>query len=716
MNITNLELAQATIQIFCGLLCILAIIIISASNNNNKSHSAIKWMFFCVSFNYFGEACAYIFRGNVQPLALVLNQTADYIVFISNCILIIVFIRYIYALIEEAGAKPDLRYMKLTYILMTVNLICIFINLFTGWMFTFDQQNYYHRNYFWYIYTVICSICSVFPIILCIQNRHILKRNIILSVMFYILMPLIATILQVFLYGWSILNIGIGVALVLVLVTYVKNWSNSLEIDDDARKKGQHSLDTVILLCIMVISMAASIVTCIISIDRISDDMEESDSKTIAHMVSDSIDIAFLEPITVAETMSNDYSMLQNMKKSGEISPTYVEEDFAEYLESIREAFGYQMVFAVCDKSRAYYTYNGIAKYINTNKNKNGHDIWYKMFCDSGKHYDLDVDTDEANHWDLSVFVNTEIRDEENQFLGVCGVGVEMSSLQSTLEQYEKEYGVRIYLVDETGLIQVSTNAQKIEIEHLDASYFSKVNSADFYYEQLADTNRLTKYMDNLEWYLVIEDNHANKIQVLEITLPSIMIFVIGLVAMGIGFGIMLRRERRINRELQEKRLMSLTDELTGVKNRRAFQEDCTRLQDTDKSDLVMIMMDLNGLKETNDTMGHMAGDELIIGASNCMITVFSEFGRIYRIGGDEFVALLRCSREQAEDAFRTFEHLSHSWKGRYIREISISRGIVVFAEHENLSMEEAKQIADQLMYEDKEIYYQKTGKNRRLH
>ena len=57
-------------------------------------------------------------------------------------------------------------------------------------------------------------------------------------------------------------------------------------------------------------------------------------------------------------------------------------------------------------------------------------------------------------------------------------------------------------------------------------------------------------------------------------------------------------------------------------------------------------MMDLNGLKEANDNIGHEAGDELIIGASKCMDNAFSGLGRTYRVGGDEFVALLRGTRE----------------------------------------------------------------------
>ena len=65
----------------------------------------------------------------------------------------------------------------------------------------------------------------------------------------------------------------------------------------------------------------------------------------IAHMVSDSIENEFLRPIVVAETMSNDYSLKQYMKKSAAGSPEAVENRVAAYLDSIRNGFGYRMVF-----------------------------------------------------------------------------------------------------------------------------------------------------------------------------------------------------------------------------------------------------------------------------------------------------------------------------------------------------------------------------------
>ena len=94
------------------------------------------------------------------------------------------------------------------------------------------------------------------------------------------------------------------------------------------------------------------------------------------------------------------------------------------------------------------------------------HDIWYKEFLESNKTFNLNVDTDEANQWILSVFVNHEILDENGDLLGVCGVGVEMKDLQRFLKRYEIKYNLRISLIDQDGLIQVETGDARIARDH----------------------------------------------------------------------------------------------------------------------------------------------------------------------------------------------------------------------------------------------------------
>lgn len=469
----------------------------------------------------------------------------------------------------------------------------------------------------------------------------------------------------------------------------------------------------IILFVVMTISMSASVFSCILSIQRISSENSEDESMLLAHMVSDGVEREFIEPIVVSKTMSNDYTLRKYMKLGQKTSSASVEDKISIYLDSIRNGFDYQMVFAVCDQSGAFYTYNGISKYVDVEQDP--HDIWYKEFLESNKTFNLNVDTDEANQWALAVFVNHEILDEHGELLGVCGVGVEMKDLQRFLKRYEIKYNLSISLIDQDGRIQVASDAARIERDHLQISGLDQIGSDEFVYESGIDSSRMIKYLEELGWYLVVEDLNPDKINVLEISAGSIIIFVIGLLMMGIVFFVMSGRERKTSKELAERRKISLTDDMTGLFNRRAFEEYGANLIKNDRvSTVSILMMDVNGLKTANDTYGHLAGDELIIEAAKCIQTAVGELGRAYRTGGDEFVALLTCSEEKQRDVLQTLERLVGCVKCSYPCELTISKGLVVCKEHPDLTFDEMKDLADKRMYADKEEYYRRSGKKRR--
>lgn len=709
MYITNLEVTQATIEIFSGFICLMLAVIITMNGRGRASWRLLKWMLFSVSIIFFAESAAYIFRGNTNRVSIFMTRSSNFTVFLFNIILLKLFIHYMYHLLKEKGVAVSGIYKRIVNVCQTAALVILLTNVSAKWMYYFDEVNYYHRNTGWYVYT-ICNLLSILAsCAMSIRYRKTVSKIMLSSLLTYALMPVAAIVLQAFFYGISITNIGIFIAMLFMLVAYLKEWGQTAQVESNEQK----SLGNIVLFAIMTISMSVSIFSCVVSIERISSENSQSDSMMVAHMVSDRMENKFLRPIVVAETMANDYSLKKYMKKSGIDSPESVEKAVGDYLDSIRNGFGYQMVFAVCDASKAYYTYDGISKFVDTEKND--HDIWYQKFLEEGKHYDLDVDTDEANQWALSVFVNTEITDEKGNFLGVCGVGVEMTDLQKLLQKYEKKYNIKIDLIDSTGLIQVDSDASRIERDYLDNSYLQDVGSVEFYYERLSNSSRMTKYMKELDWYLVVEDLHPDKINVLEITMTSIVIFVIGLFMMGIVFAVISIRERKASRELMERRKMSLTDDMTGLLNRRAFAEDCMKVQKEKRVlNTTIIMLDVNGLKTANDLYGHMAGDALIIGAAKCIQTAVGEYGNVYRTGGDEFVALLECTKGQLDDLLRTMEHLIDRRKGAYQCELAISKGVVVCREHEDLTFDEMKKLADQLMYEDKDEYYRRTGKVRR--
>ena len=543
-----------------------------------------------------------------------------------------------------------------------------------------------------------------------IKYRKYLKKRSFISMMLFSFILIIATVVQSFIYGFSITNLGLGIGSFVMFAAYMYDWSHNG--DEHTNMINGSRFDAVIMLIIMLLSMNVSIIACVNVIQQVTKENSEIQSRTIAQMVSAKIENEFIKPITVSQTISSDIDIRTYIEGKTREEAESVKDDITNRLVSIGNEFDYERVFVVSDKTRAYYSYDGISKYLDVENDS--HDIWYKDYLDSGKRYTVNVDTDENNNWSLSVFINYGIFDTNGDILGVCGVGVDMNDLVDMLARYEEEYNIKVYLVNHDGLIQVDTDVSSIETGYLDNSYFGNISDDDFYYQLSENGCYMTKYLEDLMGYIVIRDNNPVKLDVNKIILPLVLIFIAGVLIMATSF-VIIMREKKAKDAYNRRYEASIKDELTGLYNRRGFEDDCEIIKKNNNLiEYVLIMMDLNGLKAANDNIGHEAGYELIIGASKCMDNAFSGLGRTYRVGGDEFAVLLRGTREEAQDAVKTFDYLTENFQGNLISELSVSKGVVVCSEHIELNFEEIKAMADKLMYADKDEYYRRTGKDRR--
>lgn len=160
----------------------------------------------------------------------------------------------------------------------------------------------------------------------------------------------------------------------------------------------------------------------------------------------------------------------------------------------------------------------------------------------------------------------------------------------------------------------------------------------------------------------------------------------------------------------------SSTDELTRLYNRRMYEEELDAITvNNDLKNLIIIAMDVNGLKTVNDTLGHKAGDELIIGAAKCIEKSFASVGgKVYRTGGDEFMTILRCDKKELSGILAQFDERISNWSGNLVDSLSISYGYVSALDYPLLSVRDLASEADKRMYESKTEYYQKKGIDRR--
>jgi diguanylate cyclase (GGDEF)-like protein/putative nucleotidyltransferase with HDIG domain/PAS domain S-box-containing protein len=146
---------------------------------------------------------------------------------------------------------------------------------------------------------------------------------------------------------------------------------------------------------------------------------------------------------------------------------------------------------------------------------------------------------------------------------------------------------------------------------------------------------------------------------------------------------------------------LSYHDQLTGLLNRRFFEEEMIRLEHEEHLPVTLVMLDVNGLKLINDAFGHNVGDDLLKTAANIIMTGCTSGGTLSRIGGDEFVLLLpNTETEVAEKIMeKIIDEVDQAQSEPVI--LSISYGIATKTD-ESLKLHDVFKIAEDVMYRNK--------------
>jgi diguanylate cyclase (GGDEF)-like protein len=155
-------------------------------------------------------------------------------------------------------------------------------------------------------------------------------------------------------------------------------------------------------------------------------------------------------------------------------------------------------------------------------------------------------------------------------------------------------------------------------------------------------------------------------------------------------------KKAAIYKELAEK------DMLTGCYNRNCYRNDTENLENLD--DLLIVTCDLNNLKQCNDTLGHAFGDKYIADSAKLLKKTFSDFGKVYRIGGDEFCIVIpnaiKCNIGELMAWLKKSE-------GEYnvaseVVKIQIAIGYAIYDPQKDSNVEDIRNRADDLMYQNK--------------
>jgi diguanylate cyclase (GGDEF)-like protein len=238
----------------------------------------------------------------------------------------------------------------------------------------------------------------------------------------------------------------------------------------------------------------------------------------------------------------------------------------------------------------------------------------------------------------------------------------------------------------------------ELSLKKLNGEKIEQFTYKNFYH--MYDYNILKKY--NIPLTQLPKDSIIiNKPTLADSLVEILYITIVLAILLVIVIIVFTRYTLKLRKEKKEVEMESMQDTLTKVYNRRYLEKT---EKDWVEEIVIVFIFDLDYLKEINDNHGHDVGDRYIIKAAEVLKKTFRKQDIISRIGGDEFVALIKTKPEEQEHAVRrilyTLELNIRSINRDLSPKLSISYGYAV----KEVSFEEALKEADKKMYENKKM------------
>ena len=466
---------------------------------------------------------------------------------------------------------------------------------------------------------------------------------------------------------------------------------------------GRFRLIVIVSAILVVAFVSVSVFNYNTAKKSINDEIRTSSLPLLRENIYSEIQNDFIPAVNISSMMATD-SFLKNWALAGEKDPDAI----IQYLDEIHRQYGYFSTFFVSAETKNYYHHTGILKRISP---EDDHDVWFYNFVDSGKRYELDVDTDEASMNKLTIFINFRVEDYDGDLLGVAGVGIEMKGFSDFLREQQKKYNRRIYFVDHSGLIQAHSDNSKIAAVSIQEEpgiqdiaeklISSEALPLDTAYQQDHERVLITsRYVPEMDWFLLVEQDERE-------ALASARTNLWRTIFIGLGTSVVIIIISSLTINFFQKRLerLAITDELTGAANRRElerqFQKAVYRNQRY-RVPITLLILDIDHFKEINDSRGHNEGDAILITLTRIIQENIRPDDLLARWGGDEFIIMLESS---IDEAAALSGPLTEALDSRQVG-ATVSMGIAEYIESD--SLESLVKKADRALYDSKS-----SGRNR---
>lgn len=422
--------------------------------------------------------------------------------------------------------------------------------------------------------------------------------------------------------------------------------------------------------------------------------------------ISNYIENSMSKPVMVSKTMANDEFLKAWLAKEQDNSSddAYLGQLY-DYLKTYQVKYNYTTVFCVSAETGNYYYQDGLNKKISRD---DSHDVWYYNFVDSGQEYDLEVDANEANDNNITVFVNFRVEGDDGRLLGIIGVGLQASFFEDKIRAYEDDYGLSVYVVNVGGAKNSFAGGTDVFVSEDKLSQYTgikqkiKMNPSGDSEMQWFTTGGerkclITKYYDSLGWYMVTEMETASIGKSFQERIRQNVLFMLVSLAacIVVTTAVFINYNRRIV-------TIENVDELTGLSNRKLFYKQYSAfIRKRHEQKKTLFMLDIDHFKDINDKHGHLFGNAVLAMVADELRKVIEGYGVAARWGGDEFMGILAVEPEEAAGILGRFMDTMKDGEKDGGYKVTVSVGMIEI--NERLGLEQIIKKADDALYRSKE-------------
>ncbi len=201
--------------------------------NNRRSLIFIE---FFTGFLLLFDALAYIYRGNTSVTGWYMVRISNFFVFVCNLSAAFFFCFYVCEFIKQTRLnfsillkpKSSIKNDRIPSQLFIVLFLCLFgiiltvISQFTNLFYYFDENNIYHRSALYPLSVVLGFLPGLITLTMLLQNRKQFQKNVFVSLLIYFVLPLIGVILILLQYGFSWINISLGLGALHLFFSSIK--------------------------------------------------------------------------------------------------------------------------------------------------------------------------------------------------------------------------------------------------------------------------------------------------------------------------------------------------------------------------------------------------------------------------------------------------------------------------------------------------------------